>query len=283
MKIKLAITSVFVALLLFGAGTIDASPISLGNASGFAALSLNGNVQNSNGTISGPVGVAAPGFSYTGNSSFTSGLYVNTDSTITLNGAAPSSVNQNASTNSYLSQAITDANSAAAQASASTPTSTFTTNPGTITQTAVGNYVYNIGGNFGNGTLTVSAPAGSTVIVNIASIPTNSQVTLNIAGGLTANNVIWNIQNATTLNQGGGHNVTGILLAPTSTVTINGGATFTGQVIAMAVTTTGSGLIIGTGLGPIVLVPEPSSLSIVAIGAAALLGHRFLRRRKSPG
>jgi hypothetical protein len=109
-------------------------------------------------------------------------------------------------------------------------------------------------------------------------------VTLNIAGGLTANDVIWNIQNATTLNQGGGKNVTGILLAPTSTVTINGGATFTGQVIAMAVTTTGSGIIIGTGLGPIVLVPEPSSLSIVAIGAAAaLLGHRFLRRRKSPG
>jgi hypothetical protein len=282
MKIKLAITSVVVALLLFGAGTIDASPISLGNASGFAALSLSGNVL-SNGTISGPAGVAAAGFSFSATTAgFTSGLYVNTGSTIVSSGGA-TSVNQNASTNSYLSQAITNANSAAAQASASTPTSTFTTNPGTVTQTAPGNYVYNIGSLANNDVLTVSAPAGSTVIVNIGSIAPGSAVALNIAGGLTPNDVIWNIQSATSLNQGGGKNVTGILLAPTSTVTIAGGATVTGQVIAMAITTTGSGIIVGTGLRPIVLVPEPSSLSIVAIGAAALLGHRFLRRRKSPG
>ena len=285
MKIKLAITSVVVALLWFGAGTIDASPISLGNASGFAALSLSGNV-TLNGTVTGPVGVAAPGFSFSApGTGFTSALYVNTGSTIVSSGTA-SSVNQNAATNSYLSQAITDANNAAAQASASTPTSIFTSPPAgnTITQSAVGNYVYNLTGfNFGSGTLTVNAPAGSTVIVNIATISSNSQVTLNIGGGLTANDVIWNIQSPTFLNQGGGKNVTGILLAPTSTVTVNGGATMTGQVIAQAITETGSGVIIGTGLAPIVIVPEPASLSIVAIGAAALLGHRFFRRRKSPG
>jgi hypothetical protein len=282
MKIRLAITSVFFALLLFGAGATDASPISLGNAAQFAALSLDGLLQNASGTITGPAGVASSGFSWTGNSSFTSALYVNTGSTITLNGATPSSINQNAATNAFLSQAITDARNASAQASAATPTQTFPTNPGTITQTAVGNYVYNIGTMLNNQVLTVSAPAGSTVIVNldtIAAILPDSALTLNIAGGLTANNVIWNISKATFLNQAGNKQVTGILLAPLATVAISGGATVTGQVIAMAVTTNGGGTIIFSG--PVV--PEPSTLSLVAIGAAALLGHRFLRRRKSPG
>jgi len=64
-NLKLAITSVFVALLLFAVSAIDASPVSLGNASRFAALALDGNVAMSgNPSITGPVGVASSGFSF---------------------------------------------------------------------------------------------------------------------------------------------------------------------------------------------------------------------------
>jgi hypothetical protein len=272
------------ALLFVGLCPIHGSPVSLGNASQFAALALNGNVANASGTITGPVGVASSGFSYSGNSTFKSNLYVNTGDTITLGGAAPSNTFQNAATNTFLSQAITNANNASSTAAAQTPTQNLGNINGNVTvpQTAVGNYVYTVGTVNNNSTLTVSAPAGSTVIVNITGgiIPAgNAAVTLNIAGGLTPNDVIWNVLTPSTINQGGGKNITGILLAPTSTVTINGGATVTGQVIAMSVTTTGSGLI--TFAGPVV--PEPSTLSVVAIGSAVLLGHRFLWKRRTFG
>jgi choice-of-anchor A domain-containing protein len=142
----------------------------------------------------------------------------------------------------------------------------------------VGNYVYTIGTVAANTTINISAPAGSTVILNITGLVGNN-VNFNIAGGLTANDVLYNVTSSSAINQHVNTTITGILLAPTSTVTINAGATLTGQVIAQAITTTGSGNI--TFTGPVI--PEPSSLSVVAIGAAALIGRRFLRRRKSSG
>jgi hypothetical protein len=172
-NLKLAITSVFVVLLLFAVSAIDASPVSLGNASRFAALTLDGNVAISdNPSITGPLGVASSGFSFTGDSNFKSDLYVNTDSTINLNGATPSNIFQNASTNSFLSEAITDANNASAAATAKGPG----TNLGNIssnqnlTNAAVGNHVYTVGNISSGITINISAPAGSTMIVNITGV-----------------------------------------------------------------------------------------------------------------
>jgi hypothetical protein len=283
-RFKVAFSLIFIGLLLFGVSAIDASPVSLGNAARFAALSLNGNVNNSNGTITGPVGVAASGFSYSGDSSFTSDLYVNTGSTITLGGATPSNVFQSASTNTLLSQAVTDANNASAAATAQGPGTNLGNINGTnnLTNTAVGNYVYTVGTVANNTTINISAPPGSTVIVNITGT-VGMNVNFNIAGGLLPNDVLYNVTGPDAFNQGGGTDITGILLAPNSTVTVNGGAIVTGQVIAKAVTTTGSGDIIFNNQASTPPTPEPPSLGMVAIATAALLGHRFLWRRKSPG
>jgi hypothetical protein len=282
-NIKLAITSVLVALLLFAVSEIDASPVSLGNASRFAALALNGNVtMGGNPSITGPVGVASSGFSFTGDSNFKSDLYVNTGSTINLNGATPSNIFQNASTNSLLSQAITDANNASAAATAKGPG----TNLGDIssnqnlTNVAVGNYVYTVGNISSGITINISAPAGSTVIVNITGT-VGGNINLNIAGGLNANDVLYNVTGPDAINENlaGGTSITGILLAPNSSVSLAGNAVVTGQVIARDISLSGNADIIFSG--PVT--PEPSTFSVVAIGTAALLGHRFFRRWKPPG
>jgi hypothetical protein len=290
MKIKLAITSAFVALLLFGASAIDASPVSLGNASRFAALALNGNVAMSGGsTITGPVGVAsASGFSFSqsGGNTFTSDAYIHTGSTIS-GVTSPPAANifgpNDPATDTLLNNAITDANNASSQASAMTATANLDniTSNTTRTENAVGNYVYTVGSISNGVTLTISAPPGSTVIVNITG-SVGPQLNLNIAGGLTASDVLYNIPvtNPNTINLGGSNSITGILLAPTSRVTLGGGSvSVTGQVIAASVSLSGGADLISTA--PVV--PEPSSLSLVAIGGVAALGHRFIRRRKSPG
>jgi hypothetical protein len=291
MKIRpLYFMLVFTVVLFIGLSRTQASPVSLGNASRFAALALDGTASTTGGvtinsgsaTITGPVGVASSGSSFTGQSGFTSDLYVNTGSTITLNGATPSSVNQNASTDSFLSQAITDANNASAAATAKGPGTNLgnITSNQTLTNAAVGNYVYTIGNISAGTTINISAPAGSTVIVNITGT-IGQNLDLNIAGGLTANDVVYNVTMPDQILDvsAGGTSITGILLAPTSTVTLGGHALVTGQVIAKSIVVGGTSDIIFSG--PVT--PEPSSLSVVAIGTVALLGCRFFRRWKSSG
>jgi hypothetical protein len=285
-----------VALLWFGAGAVDASPISLGNAGGFSALAVGDTTPGSGNLVitgNSPIlgqqanGVAAPNNIFSVPNLAPSQVYVNSHSTV----SSPTGVTQNANIDSYLAQAVTDANSAAAQATAlgtsAGATSFPTTVPGgtiTATQTTAGTFIYNVGSVLNNGSLTVNAPAGSMIIVNIASIPTNSSVTLSLGPGLLPQNVIWNIQSPTFLNLGGSAHIDGILLAPTTTVVLGGGSvSATGQIIAQTLTLTGGATLVGTGLSPIVIVPEPASLGIVAVATAALFGYRFLRRRKSPG
>jgi hypothetical protein len=278
MKIRLVITSVFVALLLFGVNAIDASPVPLGNASQFSALALNGNVTMSGGAIiQGNVGVAASGFTFQ-QDKFAYDAYVNTTSTITPT-LPPAQVHQNTATDAFLSQAVTDAKNASSQATAMGPGTNLTLSGGTsgnITLAAPGTYVYTVTAFTNNTTIAISAPAGTQVIINIP-VALAHTLTSTLSGGITASNVLFNVTSTNTYNTGGSGGINGILLAPNSTIEVSGGFTVTGQVIANSVSVDGGGQI----LGPVV--PEPSSLSVVVIGTVALLGHRFFRRRKSPG
>jgi hypothetical protein len=230
--------------------------------------------------ITGPVGIASSGFTFTADNSFKSDLYVNTGSNFNLNGATPSNIFQSPATNSFLSQAITDANNASAAATAKGPGTNLGNISGTdnLTNAAVGNYVYTVGTVANSTTVNISAPAGSTVIVNITGA-VGSNIDFNIGGGLTPNDVIYNVTGPDAFNQGGGTAITGILLAPNTTVSLSGSAVVKGQVIARGITLSGTSDIVFSG--PVT--PEPSTLSVVAIGTAALLGHHFFRRWKPPG
>jgi choice-of-anchor A domain-containing protein len=286
MRIRLAITTVFVAFLLFGVSAIDASPVNLGAASQFAALATTGMIITNGGgsnRISGVVGIAGIGQAFTGNATFNNTSYIHTGSVFTGNTLGPGGQvigPGNAQADALLASAVSDANTAATNARAMTPNGgTFLTNPGTITTpSAPGTYVYNITDL--SGAITITTPAGATgimVIVNVTT-STSGSVTLNIGGSLTPEDVLWNVQSGGSLNIAG--DSAGIILAPAATIVMNS-RSVTGQVIAASLSMTGgnSSSIISTA--PVI--PETSSLSIVAIATAALLGHRFLRRRKSPG
>jgi choice-of-anchor A domain-containing protein len=293
MKVKLAITSVFIALLFSGACTIDASPVPLGNAAGFAALSISGDLTDTKGVVTGPLGVAAPGSTFSANPIIPNSVYVRTDTTVSPAGQP---VNRGPFVDSYLAQAIVDAQNASSEALAlGQPGSSSTViNLGDIstnqslTQATQGKYVYNIGTWTGNLTLTVSAPAGSTVIINVTgTLSGNAMINIvNAAGsGLTTSDILLNIpgstgQAANTVTVGS-NGVFGILLAPVATVSIPK-QTVSGQVISEAILLS-TGTIISSGLPPINIVPEPISFSVVALGTALLLGHRLLRRPKPPG
>ena len=288
MKIRLAITTVFAAFLLFGVSAIDASPVNLGAASQFAALATTGSIITNGGgsnRISGVVGIAGTGQQFTGNATFNNTSYIHTDSTFNGNTLGPGGQvigPGNAQADALLASAVSDANTAATNARAMTPNGgTFLTNPGTITTpSAPGTYVYNITDL--SGAITITTPAGATgimVIVNVTNSSTGT-VTLNIGGSLTPEDVLWNVQSVSGGALNIANNSAGIILAPSATIVMNS-RSVTGQVIAASLSMTGgnSSSIISTA--PVI--PETSSLSIVAIATAALLGHRFLRRRKSPG
>jgi len=142
-------------------------------------------------------------------------------------------------------------------------------------QTMQGNYVYNVGNV--TGPLAVSVPAGSMVIVNITGTLPSSLVFT--APGLNPSDVVWNYLGPTTSISGGSYSLQGILLAPNTNINITSG-TLTGMMVVNALTMNGTMTFAGPGFPEI---PEPSSLSIVAIGTVALLGYRFIRRRKDPG
>jgi choice-of-anchor A domain-containing protein len=116
------------------------------------------------------------------------------------------------------------------------------------------------------------------VIVNITgTLP--GQINFTLMGGVSPSDLVWNYLGTTPSVAGGGFGLQGILLAPNLNVGYSGNINVTGQFIVNSYYSGGGGTI--TFAGP--EVPEPSSLSIVAIGTAALLGQSFLRRRKPPG
>jgi choice-of-anchor A domain-containing protein len=286
MKIRLAITTVFVAFLLFGVSAIDASPVNLGAASQFAVLATTGTLTTSGGgsnRITGPVGIAGSGQAFAGNTTFNNTAYIHTGSTfgVSLGSGGQVIGPGNAQADALLASAVSDANTASTNALSMQPTpnqpdvaagATVTLNGNTPGQTS---YVYTIANVGMNATITINAPLGNTVIVNITGSVTS--VTFLATGGIRPQDILYNVTSPADINIA--QNSAGIILAPAATVAINS-RNLTGQVIAASITLTGgSSSIISTA--PVI--PEPSSLSIVAIATAAVLGHRFLRRRKSPG
>lgn len=127
------------------------------------------------------------------------------------------------------------------------------------------------------GGLTINAPAGSTVVVNVTG-PVSSMVSFGISlNGVDKQHVLYNFHDATnlTLNQIG---VMGSILAPLADVNFAGGA-IDGTIIANNLTGPGeSHLFLFKGDLPLQPIPEPATVVLGCFGIATLLGLRYRRR-----
>jgi len=160
----------------------------------------------------------------------------------------------------------------------------------TISEASVGHYVLSISSiNLNQSALTLSAPAGSTFVLNIS-----GNITLNgggqghgliLAGGLTSNDVVYNLTSAnanlTTSGGGNAQQINGIVLATGANASVNlHPGQINGEVIARTFTSSSGALV----NAPPVVVPEvtPSSVIfgflglIVAISSRRTLGKKSL-------
>ncbi|MGB8353159.1 MAG: hypothetical protein WCD79_04670 [Chthoniobacteraceae bacterium] len=250
-------TSLALGAVLLG-NTAYGSVVDLGAASGFTVLTYNSsNVSDSAFQGGGAIGVV------NGNWTQSGGQQTDTQQATTVD-LSPGHTNGGPSVEttvfnaSLLSQAWSNAQTASANLAALTPTQTIgaITTGQTITESSVGNYVLSISSiNLNQAALTLSAPAGSTFVLNISgniTLAGGSQGNgLLLAGGLTSNDVVYNLTGASSsLTTSGGGNaqvIQGIVLATGANASVNlhpGGVD--GEVIATTYTSSSGALVQGT-------------------------------------
>lgn len=300
MKIKQArkysavITTLSAVFLLSGTRPAHATAFpTLDPARNFALLALNGNIQQSGPTppsganqfnVDGNIGVASAGFKYQGSGSvnISGDFYINTGSTFqTSSSGTRGVVIQNAATDTLLANARTAAINTSAMFAVAPANQTFGTLSGstTISQSTVGNYIFNISSiNLSsNDAITLSAPAGSTFVLNVTgafSLSGSSHIQL--AGGLTAGDVLYNALGTGNVQFSGGGNssgVTGIILAVDRNVQLSP-ALIIGEVIGRSISLSSGASVIG-------VVPEMNTVLMVPVLLGLmLLGslRRFARK-----
>ena len=266
--------------------------VDLGAAGDFAALALTGGIDSSGPlgpnaayTFNGNVGVASSGQKFQASGSVSmppdAKLYLHTGDTYNSSApGVPQPQPQNATNDAFLTQARNDAFAASNFASSLAATATYGTinSNTTISESATGNYVFNIGSiNFsGDKTLMLSAPAGSTFTLNITGSIVLTSGSILVSGGLTAADVLINYTGTNVVQFSGGGNtsqVYGTILAPYAEVGLHPGFV-AGSVIADKITLSSGGQI-----GGFTVVPEMNALFplvglAVAIGSTTILRHR---------
>ena len=270
--------------MAFGTPPLGDPLVPLGDASGFSLLVTNGSINSSNSAFqNGNIGLAAAGFTYAQSGGGQSNLQqptdalVNTGSTV---GNIPPVVTviQNSSTNAFLAQAVTDATNESNTLAALTPTVPALGNVNgaeTVTLSS-GKNVVSVGNiNLNQAALTLSAPAGATIIVNVTGSITlnggNPGNGLRLAGGVTPNNVFFNIIGGGTVSTTGGGNaqdIQGSILDLQGDVELHPGEV-DGQIIAKTFASSSGALV-----SP-VPIPEPSTW-VMLLGGLGLL--RCLQR-----
>lgn len=259
---------------LFAGHSAFASVVDLGDASGFAVLATDGNLTSSDSAFQGNIGVAASGFSYSQAGGSETDLqqpitaYINSGSTV---GTVPPAVTVNQSSDAFLAQAVSDAKTASTNLANLTSTGNLgnITSAQTVTESAVGNYVFSVGTiNLSQAALTLSAPAGSTFVLNIY-----NGVTLNgaglpgtgilVSGGLSSRDVVFNVLNGgsvSTTGIGSSQDIQGTILALGGAVSLDS-AEVDGQVIAESFS---SGRVTNVSPGPLNAIPEYNAGFVLA-------------------
>jgi len=288
-------SSKFAALLLAaaalaGASSLRASVVDLGQAAGFSVLTYQSNNTSDSAFQGAPlIGVVNGDWNQSG------GAQTNTQQPTTVM-LSPGHTNHGPAieTTVYdanrLNAAWTDAVNASAMLASLAPTQVLgNINSGmTITESTVGHYVLSISNiNLNQSALTLSAPVGSTFVLNISgNIALNGGSQGNgllLAGGLTSNDVVYNLiganSNLTTSGGGNAQQINGIVLATGAGASVNlHPGQINGEVITTKLTTSSGALVFSN-------VPEvtPSSVIFGFLGLlVAVSSRRMLNKRMLP-
>jgi len=247
---------------------LQASVVDLGEAAGFSVLTYQSNNTSDSAFQNAPlIGVVNGDWTQSG------GAQTNTQQPTTVM-LSPGHTNNGPAIETTvfdaprLNQAWTDAVNASAMLASLAPTQTLgnITSGGTISEAAVGHYVLNISNiNLNQTSLTLSAPVGSTFVLNIS-----GNITLNggsqgngllLGGGLTSSDVVYNLTglNSKLTTSGGGNaqQINGIILATGAGASVNlhpGGVN--GEIITQYLTTSSGALVFST-------VPEVTPSSVI--------------------
>ena len=275
------ITACIAAAAAFSVGVIGnskASVVDLGGAAGWSVLTYNSNNTSDSAFNGGPIGVVNGNWTQSGG-----GQTNNQQPTIvylspgfTNNGPSVETTAYNAS---LLNSAWTDATNASASLASLSPTQTFgaITSGVTISESAAGHYVFNISSiSLNQDHITLSAPAGSTFVLNIS-----GNITLNggsqgngilLAGGLKNSDVAINLtganSNVTTTGGGNAQEIYGTVIAVGSGASVNlHPGQINGEIIARTLTTSS---------GALAVVPEvtPSSVIFGFLGLIVAVSSR---------
>jgi hypothetical protein len=299
-------------MALGSAGTAEAgsTPITVGTAGNDGLLIGAGDAGSLNGSlaVSGNLGVGAgdsvnlnwQSLTVSGNAYLGSGFSTSRGSPV---------VYGTTYSNYSMTQAIADAKTASTSAAALTATAGLTDQGGSISvnnSSVTINALTNMSENvldisalsLTNGTLTFNdnGYTGAKFIVNITgnfNISSNGSGKSIIKGinGASASDIIFNIENAgstVSITGNSTNQIIGTILAPADNVTVGGGGTLTGALMA-GFNNAGTSYTVSTSSGgfdlsqvsytPRTNVPEPSSMALLGAGMAGIAV--FARRRRS--
>jgi hypothetical protein len=300
-QFKLGLAAMYACAFCFCATAASATstPITLGTAAGYGVLTGKNETTVLGGAfkMTGNLGLAA-GYNVqiSGNNSETGRTYYDTSSGGSWSNSGTFAEQGGSSITQSMSQAVSDAISASANANALTATAGFGSQSGsTVTLNALTNLSENVlnvsSVSLTNGTITFNdnGNAGAKYIINVTGNFSLSNTTMVLTGGATAADIIWNIEGTGSSVSITGGTSYGTFLVPQSNVTIGGGGSLTGELIAGAnslgkgytLTEQSSGYnITSFAYVPrtVSKVPEPSSIALLGTGIFAVAA--FTRRRK---
>jgi hypothetical protein len=310
---RAAMRGLIALAIALSAGTASATtmPVTLGSASTYGVLVGSGDTLTLAGGYnqSGNIGVGKNStVNLSGNNAISGNAYE--DSGVTTNYSGNTAIAGTVYTQS-MATAISDANSASTAAAALTKTSGLVDQSGSITLTsgqsvtikALTNLSENVldisSLSLTNGTLTFddNGFTNAKFIVNITgafSVASSGALKSLIQGinGASADDIIFNIEgtgSTVSITGNSTNQVIGTILAPKRGVSVGGGGSLTGAIIAgvnnagtnyTVQSTSGGYNITGLGYTPrTVNTPEPSSIAIFGAGMLALVGVRRRLRR----
>lgn len=278
MKIPFKVGFLGLVALLATSLAAQASVVNLGSAAGWSVLTYNSNNTSDSAFNGGPIGVVNGNWTQSGgqqtNNQKPTTVYLSPGHT--NNGPAVlTTVFDAAKLNAAWTDAVNASNAMAAMA----PTATYgaITSGLTISENSVGTYVFNISSiSLNQSHITLSAPAGSTFVLNIS-----GNITLNggnqgngilLGGGLKWTDVFINLTGAnssvTTSGGGNANQIWGTVLAVGANASVNlHPGQINGEIIARTLTTSS---------GALGVVPEvtPTSVLFGFLGFVVAFGSR---------
>ncbi len=282
---SMALTGVVFAL---SAGAACASVISdLGAAAGYSVLTYNSSSTSNSAFQGGPIGVVSGNWAQSGGQA----TDAQQPTTVYLSSGFKNngpSVEKTVFDSARLSTAWAAAKTASATFAALAPTDTLgsITSGTTITKSEVGVYVLSISNiKLNQSALTLSAPAGSTFVLNISGDVTLAGGSrgngLRVGGGISPTDVVYNLTGSDSqLTTSGGGNaqwIQGIVLATGANASVGlhpGGVT--GEIIARSFSSSSGTMVCAP---PMTVVPETTTvLPLLGVLGAVLMGPMIRRK-----